>query len=378
MLEAIQQNTAKSSGLTGVTLQSALPLIMRGSQAAMTNLTDPTRYDLLGIPNSSISANAKAFNAVTNATPFAFPDKLNRQLLNLQYANMTSTLQIFAGIDFTEGNGTTTGNFFVDDTNLDGESSPYYLFPTTSAKNGGYAMHGNATNKYVVPSSSSALFTNLKAAALILNKTDTIIAGTELGGFDTHNVQGGVTGSHASLQQQIAWALYGLRKFFLIYGKGGSRELPGAQIGWNDLVVVTLSEFGRTTIENTSAGTDHAEGSGMFIAGGAVKGYGKPAGTGTGVFGCHTSDSYNGQSVPWVPGGATGTTGTMFGSSSRYLSRSVDYRSVLGKLIRDHLGATQNQLNRIITGYTVAGENLQSGGVSSIDGTRIAGELPIV
>jgi hypothetical protein len=51
---------------------------------------------------------------------------------------------------------------------------------------------------------------------------------------------------------------------------------------------------------------------------------------------------------------------------------------VLGKLIRDHLGATQNQLNQIIPGYAVSGEHLLGGGTSSVDGVPIFGELPIV
>ena len=41
----------------------------------------------------------------------------------------------------------------------------------------------------------------------------------------------------------------------------------------------------------------------------------------------------------------------MYAADSRYLLRAVDYRSVLGKLVRDHLGASQEQLNRIIPGY---------------------------
>jgi len=67
----------------------------------------------------------------------------------------------------------------------------------------------------------------------------------------------------------------------------------------------------------------------------------------------------------------------MFGVSGRYLKRAYDYRSVLGKLIRDHLGATQNQLNRVIPGYVVGGEHLLGGGASS-DGTPIMGEPNIV
>ena len=68
----------------------------------------------------------------------------------------------------------------------------------------------------------------------------------------------------------------------------------------------------------------------------------------------------------------------MFGVSGRYLSRAVDYRSVLGELIRDHLGATQDQLNRIIPGYGIDGEHLLSGGMSEIDLTHIMGEVDVV
>jgi hypothetical protein len=53
----------------------------------------------------------------------------------------------------------------------------------------------------------------------------------------------------------------------------------------------------------------------------------------------------------------------MFGVESRYLKRCFDYRSVLGEIIRKHLGATQNQLNRIIPGYNnEAQEHLLTGG----------------
>src|SRR6185436_8238123 len=110
---------------------------------------------------------------------------------------------------------------------------------------------------------------------------------------------------------------------------------------WDDVVVITLSEFGRTTIQNDTVGTDHAEASVMFVAGGGVQGYGKtPANTG--VFGCSPGDS-----IPWL----TGNTGSMFGIDSRYLKRMHDFRSVLGEIIRKHLGASDGQLGRIIPGY---------------------------
>jgi len=157
--------------------------------------------------------------------------------------------------------------------------------------------------------------------------------------------------------------MYALRKYFLNYSD---------QCTWNNLIVITLSEFGRTTVENASRGTDHAEAGVMFLGGGAVKGYGK--GNANAVFGCSTSDLFNGQSIPWV----TGASGSMFGASGRYLKRAWDYRSVLGKLIRDHLGATQNQVNQIIPGYGITGEHLLAGGTSSVDGVPIFGEPPII
>ena len=349
----IESGLASTNALTGVSIQSSLPLILRGSDAALTNLQDPTRYNLLGIPYQTGDAKADAFMKAANQFPF--PDKMNRDLLSLQYKNMSDTLQIFASINFSEA-----GNTFVDDAPIDGEAAPYNLFPTTNAKNGGWAMHGNNPNKYVVPPGSYGFFTNLKNAAIVLNKTDAIIAGTGLDGFDTHNNQGALTGQHPNLQRTIAWAMYGLRKYFMNNADKAT---------WDNLVVVTLSEFGRTTIENSTLGTDHAEAGVMFIAGGAVKGYaaGRPA-----VFGCSPNDT-----IPWVTGQTSGTS-SMFGADSRYLKRAYDYRSVLGKLIRDHLGASQDQLNRIIPGYASAGENLKAGGRSSKDGVNIIGEPDII
>ncbi len=370
----VQSGLANTNALTGVSIQSALPTSLQGSAAAMTNLVDPTRYNLLGIPNTT-PGNVKADNAILSADLDPFPTKLDRDLLNLQYKNLTDTLSIFANINFTE-----TGNTFVDNVSTDNDA-PYYLFPTQNQKNGGAYMNGrtNDSTKYVVDTSAYSLFVNLKAASLILNSTQAIVAGTEYGSFDLHQTQGGVSGSHAKLLKSIGWAMYGLQKFFMIYGKGGTNPMPGAQVGWNDLVIVTLSEFGRTTVQNGSAGTDHAEAGVMFVAGGGVQGRSKNGVT-SGVFGCSTGDSFNGHSIPWVPGAGGGnqTVGSMFAASGRYLKRAVDYRSVLGKLIRDHLGATQNQLNQIIPGYANPGECLLSGGTSSVDGTPIFGELPLI
>jgi uncharacterized protein (DUF1501 family) len=378
MLESGKATGINAAALTGVSIQSSLPLILRGSKAAMTNLNDPTRYNLLGIPNTT-QGNAKADAAIQAANGFPFAEKMNRELLNLQYKNMTDTLSIFASLNFSD-----SGNTFQDDAKTDGDDTwlppagtggdsakGYFLFPTTNDKNGGWRRSASVTDaqKYVVDTNAYGFFNNLKAAAIILNKTDAIVAGTEIGGFDTHSNQVSAAnpaiGAHANLQRRIAWAIYALRKYFTQYAD---------KADWSNIVVVTLSEFGRTTVENADLGTDHAEAGVMFIAGGVVKGYNK--GNTTGVFGCHPSGS-----VPWITGPANqagGIDGSMFGVSDRYLKRAYDYRSVLGRLIRDHLGATQNQLNRIIPGYVDSREKLQTGGVCSIDNTQIVGEPNIV
>ena len=337
----VQSGLANSSPLTGVSIQSALPLSLRGSAAAMTNLSDPTRYALLGVPDATAGI-TKAGSALNAANWYPFPDKQNRDLLTLQYQNLSSTLSIFSNIDFSEGSNT-----FTDAT------TGFNLFPTSSDKNQGQ-LTANDSNGY-------AFFKNIKAAALVLNKTSAIIAGTEMQGFDTHQNQGGVTGTQATLLRRVGWAIYALRQYFLNNAD---------QVSWNNLVIVTLSEFGRTTVQNGSFGTDHAEGGVMIVAGGAVQGFngGKPASpNASGVFNCNPNDA----TLPWV----TGPTGSMFGVSNRYLKRNTDYRSVLGEIIRKHLGATQNQLNWIIPGYANPGEQLLTGGTSSIDNIPIRGEV---
>jgi hypothetical protein len=171
------------------------------------------------------------------------------------------------------------------------------------------------------------------------------------------------------LLRRVGWTIYALRQYFRNYAD---------QAIWQNVVVVTLSEFGRTSVQNGSLGTDHAEAGVMFAAGGGIKGYGK--GNTYGVFNCGLSDP-----VPWNPGPRDpnpSLCGTLWGAAPSvvqgYLKRCTDYRSVLGEIVRKHLGATQNQLNWIIPGYANAGECLLAGGTSSSDGTPITGEVGIL
>jgi uncharacterized protein (DUF1501 family) len=351
----VESGLSTTRPLTGVSIQSALPLLLRGSEVAMTNLSDPLRYNLLGIPNT-VSGNSKTdqYLGIGNGSPFA--PKLSRDLLNLQYKNLSDTLQVFSGIGFDDA-----ANTFID------PDTGYYLFPATDAKNAGQVD---------VSSNSRSFFTNLKAAALVLNKTDAIVAGTEMGGFDTHISQGAATsagtGNHEKLLRRIGWAMYGLRKYFLANGD---------KVSWNNLIVVTLSEFGRTSKQNGSTGTDHAEAGVMFVAGGGVKGFGKNGRT-SGVFNCHGSVDPILNPIVWN----TGLSGSMFAISSNYLRRTTDYRSVLGRILRKHLGAqfdennpyAASQLGRIIPGYLNSAERLFMAGTNTLDSTATTGELDFI
>jgi uncharacterized protein (DUF1501 family) len=162
--------------------------------------------------------------------------------------------------------------------------------------------------------------------------------------------------------RRLGWAFYALWKFF----SNPAYNTQGRDL-WNDVVVVTFSEFGRTSAENASDGTDHAEASVMYLAGGAVNG---------GVYGCSPTPM-NGINQ-WDPG--TGIKdGSMYAANASvgYLRRAIDYRSVIGEIIRDHMGATQNQLNRIIPAYVnETTEHLKNGGMVST--TPIIGELGII
>lgn len=367
----VESGLANSAPLTGVSIQSSLPVILRGSEAPMTNLTDPLRYDLLGVPNNT-AGNTKATNSLFAANSYPFPSKLNRDLLQLQYSNMSKTLNQFAVLRplFEEAGNTFRDNVITDDdtewATLNGNEG-YYLFPTINTKNGGWRRDPGLpsendnirADKYVVNPTEQNFFTNLKSAAIVLNKTDAIVAGTEFGGFDTHQNQGQFNGQHPNLNRSIGWAIYALRKYFTRYADKAT---------WDNVVVVTLTEFGRTTVENADQGTDHAEAGVMFVAGGGVRGYDAGASR-SGVFNCGSS----GDPIVWN----TGTSGAMYGVTGRYLSRTCDYRQVLGEIIRDHLGATQGQLNRIISGYANPAERLLSGGAST-DGVQIRAELGIV
>lgn len=135
------------------------------------------------------------------------------------------------------------------------------------------------------------------------------VATISIGGWDTHSNQGGSSGSQASRHADFA---NGIAAFHTDLATDTS-----------DVVLMTMTEFGRTSAENGSLGTDHGKASAWFVAGKNVQG---------GIYGT------------W-PGLAPANL-----VNGRYLAHSIDYRDVMGEVLANHLGNTN--LATLLPGYS--------------------------
>jgi uncharacterized protein (DUF1501 family) len=132
-------------------------------------------------------------------------------------------------------------------------------------------------------------------AALIKSNVGVEVAFIDLDGWD----------HHANENEQM-WRM--LREF----GSGLSAFARDLGDRMSDVVIVTMSEFGRTAAENGNQGTDHGHGGVMMVLGGGVRG------------------------------------GTVYGRwpglepeelfEERDLAVTTDYRDVLSEIVRGHLG----------------------------------------
>jgi uncharacterized protein (DUF1501 family) len=136
------------------------------------------------------------------------------------------------------------------------------------------------------------------------------VAFAETGGWDDHRNEGASNGALAVRLDDFS---RGLAAF--------AQDLGDRMA---DVVVVTMSEFGRTVRENGSGGTDHGHGNAMMILGGGVKGgrvYGKWPGL-------ERDKLYEG----------------------RDLAITTDFRDVFAEAVTRHLGA--KDISKIFPGYT--------------------------
>jgi uncharacterized protein (DUF1501 family) len=94
----------------------------------------------------------------------------------------------------------------------------------------------------------------------------------------------------------------------------------------DDVVVLTMSEFGRTVRENGNRGTDHGHANAMFVLGNSVRG-GKVYGQWPGL---KSDQLYEG----------------------RDLAMTTDFRDVFGEIASRHLG--NKNLQSVFPGYSLS------------------------
>lgn len=85
------------------------------------------------------------------------------------------------------------------------------------------------------------------------------VAFADVGGWDTHVNQGGATGKLASRLDDFARSIAAF-----VTDLGDRME---------DVLILTMSEFGRTARQNGTGGTDHGHAGSMFVIGGSVNGH---------------------------------------------------------------------------------------------------------
>lgn len=136
------------------------------------------------------------------------------------------------------------------------------------------------------------------------------VAFTDIGGWDTHVNEGNQQGQLSNLLRQFSSAIAAL------YTDLGQRM--------DDVVILTMSEFGRTVKENGNRGTDHGHANAMFVVGNSVRG-GKVYGDWPGL---RNDQLYEG----------------------RDLALTTDFRDVFSEIAQKHLGA--GNLKPVFPGYT--------------------------
>jgi uncharacterized protein (DUF1501 family) len=143
------------------------------------------------------------------------------------------------------------------------------------------------------------------------------VATVDIGGWDTHEDQGGGGGATLSQGARLAELSGGIRAFYNDLGTLMS-----------NVILLTCTEFGRTVEQNASGGTDHGKGSVWFVLGGGVKG---------GLY--H---------------GAAGFPSSLIDANldeGRYIRPTVEFRDLFSDVLVRHFGVNATELNGVFPGH---------------------------
>ena len=155
----------------------------------------------------------------------------------------------------------------------------------------------------------------MQIAQLVKANVGLEVAFADVGGWDTHVNQGSSTGQLAQRLDDFSKSIAAL-----VTDLGDRMD---------DVVIMTMSEFGRMARENGNRGTDHGHAGALFVIGGHVKG-GKVHGKWQGL---EPEQLYEG----------------------RDLAQTTDFRSVFAEVVSHHLGA--RSLDRIFPGFAASPAN---------------------
>ena len=155
-----------------------------------------------------------------------------------------------------------------------------------------------------------------EVAQLIKADVGLEVAFAESGGWDHHANEGGVQGQLAQRVGELSQSLAAL-----------CRDLEDR---FDDIVILTMSEFGRTVRENGNRGTDHGHANVMFTLGGSIRG-GKVYGEWPGL---EPDQLFEG----------------------RDLALTTDFRDVFAEVLVEHMGL--ENLSSVFPGYPIEKKNL--------------------
>jgi len=170
------------------------------------------------------------------------------------------------------------------------------------------ALAGIANDDYIPE--NGAVYPNsgfgrqlIQVAQLVKSGVGLELAAVNIGGWDTHANQGGAIGNQANRHADFASGIAAL------YSDLGAFM--------DNVVILTMTEFGRTAKENASRGTDHGNASSWFAIGNSING---------GVYGAGTQ---------W-PGLLPDQL-----YQGRYLANRINYSDVLSEVVSRHLGNSE-------------------------------------
>src|SRR5213595_1465148 len=149
----------------------------------------------------------------------------------------------------------------------------------------------------------------MQIAQLIKAEVGLQVAFADVTGWDTHVNQGATEG-------QLAGRLDDLGKALAAFTRDVGERM-------RDVVVLTMSEFGRTVRENGSSGTDHGHATAMLVLGGPVNG-GRVLGKWPGL---DPAQRFEGRDV----------------------AVTTDFRDLFAEILARHLGATE--LSAVFPGF---------------------------